>query len=432
MITSGYQRTFSKYGIDIDMGPEERVAELIRAKPQGIREALVAALDDWVWHAGGDGSLRLRYIVRGADRDPWRNAIRDAVVEGDTAALRQRAHDPDVARQPAATLHRLGNALVQAHEFDEAVALLRQAQYLYPHDFWINHDLAQAFSSSEPAQYDEAIRFLTAAVALRPDSPGVNFNLGLDLKRKGQIDEAIVYYGEAIRLDPKYAMAYSDRGNAWYRRHEHDKAIADYNKAIELDPKFAWAYNNRGNVWLDRQEYDKASADYNKAIELDPKYAMAYSNRGRIWYRRHELDKAITDYDKAIGLDPKFAMAYDNRGLAWCAKREYDKAIADHDKAIGLDPKLRPGVRRTWQRLVRQGGVRQGDRRLRQGDRTRSQVRQGVQTTAATPGAAKEEYDKAIADYNKAIEIDPKFSFRKFGGGSRAARGVKFPPANRS
>ena len=29
-------------------------------------------------------------------------------------------------------------------------------------------------------------------------------------------------------------------------------------------------------------------------------------------------------------------------------------------------------------------------------------------------------------------DYSSKFSFRKFGGGSRAARGVKFPPANRS
>ena len=110
-----------------------------------------------------------------------------------------------------------------------------------------------------------------------------------------------------------------------------------------------------------------------------------------------EYDKAIADHDKAIGLDPKYARAYDGRGNVWYAKREYDKAIADYDEAIRLDPKYAMAY----------------DNR---GDASR----------------AKQEYDKAIADYNKAIEIDPKFSFCKFGGGSRAARAVKFPPANRS
>ncbi len=191
-VISGYQRVFREYGIDIDTLPPERAAELIRAKPPEIREALAAALDDWAWRAGPPDDSRLRTIAREADPDPRRNAIRDAVAKGDVPALRQLAHDPDVARQPVATLDRLGNALVQAREFDEAVALLRQAQRLHPHDFWINHDLADAFTSSEPAQYDEAIRYYTVAVALRPVSPVANLDLGLALQKKGRIDEAFV------------------------------------------------------------------------------------------------------------------------------------------------------------------------------------------------------------------------------------------------
>ena len=113
------------------------------------REALAAAIDDWVECADPTDAMHLRYIVRGADPDLWHNAIRDAEVEGDVPALRQRAHDPDVARQPVITLDRLGKALVQAREFDEAVACA--AGNAHPHDFWINHDLAYAFTSSEPA-----------------------------------------------------------------------------------------------------------------------------------------------------------------------------------------------------------------------------------------------------------------------------------------
>ena len=171
-VIPGYQRAFREDGIDVDTLPSERAAELIRAKPQEIREALAAALDDWAWQAGLPDALRLRTIVRAADDNPWRNAIRDAEAKRDAPALRQRAHDPDVARQPVVTLDLLGNALVQTREFDEAVVLLRQAQHLHPHDFWINHNLAFAFISSEPAQFDEAIRYYTAAVALRPFCPG--------------------------------------------------------------------------------------------------------------------------------------------------------------------------------------------------------------------------------------------------------------------
>ena len=282
-VISGYQRAFREYGIDIDTLPPERTAELIRAKPPEIREALAAALDDWAWRAGPPEESRLSTIAREADSDPQRKAIRDAVAKRDAPALRQLARDREVARQPVATLARLGNALVQVLEFDEAVGLLRQAQSLYPHDFWINHDLADAFTSSKPAQYDEAVRYYTAAVATRSDSPGANDDLGLALDKKGQIDEAFVWFDRAIRLDRGYAVAYNNRGYVWYAKKDYDRALADYDAAIRLEPKWAWAYNNRGRAWYAKKEYDKAIADYDAAIRLDPKFAWAYDNRGDAW-----------------------------------------------------------------------------------------------------------------------------------------------------
>ena len=117
-----------------------------------IREVLAAALDDWAWRAGPPDDSRLRTIAREADPDPWRNAIRDAEARGRMCRpYGQRAHDPDVTRQPAATLDRLGSALVQGATFDEAVALLRQAQRLYPDDFWINHEPGTCFHRPMPA-----------------------------------------------------------------------------------------------------------------------------------------------------------------------------------------------------------------------------------------------------------------------------------------
>ena len=54
-----------------------------------------------------------------------------------------------------------------------AVAVLREGQQLYPSDFWINENLAYLLSfKMEPPQFEEAIGFYRAALALRPQSPG--------------------------------------------------------------------------------------------------------------------------------------------------------------------------------------------------------------------------------------------------------------------
>ena len=94
------------------------------------------------------------------------------------------------------------------------LALLRRAQQAFPGDFWINHDLGMALGDCQPPQHEEAIRFLTVAVALRPDSAELRFNLGSTLARAGRLDEALVACRQAIGLKPDYSMAHLDLGVA--------------------------------------------------------------------------------------------------------------------------------------------------------------------------------------------------------------------------
>ena len=61
----------------------------------------------------------------------------------------------------------------------------------------------------------------------------------------------------------------------------------------------------------------------------------------------------------------------------------------------------------TGARLAEDGGIRQGDRRLHRGDPARSQVRLGY-TSRGCAWESKKEYDKAIADCNEAIRLDPR------------------------
>jgi Flp pilus assembly protein TadD len=65
------------------------------------------------------------------------------------------------------------------------VALLQQAQRLHPDNFWINHDLA-SFHEIKPPKHEAAIRYYTAAVALRPESPVVHNNLGVALSARAR------------------------------------------------------------------------------------------------------------------------------------------------------------------------------------------------------------------------------------------------------
>jgi len=53
-------------------------------------------------------------------------------------------------------------------EKETATSLLRRAQQAHPDDFWINYDLGRSLMGI--GRPDDAARFFTAAVAIRPQS----------------------------------------------------------------------------------------------------------------------------------------------------------------------------------------------------------------------------------------------------------------------
>ena len=102
--------------------------------------------------------------------------------------------------------------------------------------------------------------------------------------------------------------------------------------------------------------------------------------------------------DEAIRPDPDLARAYYYHGVAWHAKREYDRAIADYDQAIRLDPND-PYLTQAY------GGYGVGYLETKR-YLWKSRLAEAYHGRGAA-WHAKREYDRAIADYDQAIRLDP-------------------------
>src|SRR4029453_17141328 len=150
---------------------------------------------------------------------------RAALVRRDGTALTQLAREVQVARQPAAFLSLVARRLppeVRPTQLD----LLRRTQHAYPGDFWANFYLAQALYLGEPPRWDEAARFYTAALALRPRSAAVYGNLGAALVGKRDLDGALAALDQALLLNPASALTHYNLGNARHARGDREGAIA--------------------------------------------------------------------------------------------------------------------------------------------------------------------------------------------------------------
>ncbi|NUQ39071.1 MAG: tetratricopeptide repeat protein [Caldilineales bacterium] len=133
-----------------------------------------------------------------------------------------------------------GARLLRSQRPEEALAPLREAHKLAPHDPDIAINLGGALVMA--AKWSRAVRFLEEAVARHPH----NAHLWLNL--------AAAYLGR-LPLASRQAQ---------------NRAIAAYEQALSIDPQAANAQYNLGLIYAERQEWEQARARFQAALATDP------------------------------------------------------------------------------------------------------------------------------------------------------------------
>ena len=186
-------------------------------------------------------------------------------------------------------------------------------------------------------------------------------------------DGAIKLYGQVIDREPSFWPAFYKRGEAHAIQENYKAAVEDYNHVIQLQPDYALVYVARAVAYEQLNDHANAIADSNKAIELKATDDYLYFNRGLAYLGIKEYEKAITDFTYWINLNPKtYPVAYFYRSRAYYAVSDLKGTMSDLDIFIELQPKSATVLadRAYVQRLL-------GN------------------------------YDDAISDYTKAIDLKP-------------------------
>jgi tetratricopeptide (TPR) repeat protein len=226
------------------------------------------------------------------------------------------------------TLATLANSLVSEGAVERAEALLRQARRRRPGDFWFNHELAGALMTARPFRLDEAICFFSAAVALRPSSPGAHLNFADVLHKKGWLDEAIAECREALRLKKDYADAHNTIGVALRGKGRLDEAIAEHRKALRLKKDFGAAHFDLAMTFQEKGQLDEAIAEYREVLRLKGYPAhFVHNNLGSALMAKGRLDEAIAEYRDALLLKKNFPLVHCNLGHALRQQGHFGAAL---------------------------------------------------------------------------------------------------------
>ena len=408
-----YAAALREYGIDVDALPADEAIRLLQSRAE-VLPALIIALDDWAACrlAAEDavGAKALAEFAKALDADPWRRRLRETRADGSEQTLDELVRSEEVTRQPPSTIELLAGELQHRGRSEDALEVLGRAWQDHPDDFWLHTTAAIIHGSlSRPPHHDEAIRHYTAALALRPRSAVVRYNLGNVLKNQGRLDEAIACYRRALELDPKCARAHTNLGNALRAQGQLDEAIICLHRAIDLDPQLAPAHMNLGIALKAQGRLDEAIASYREAIALNPQVAMAHYNLGIALQSQRNFDEAVACYRRAIELDPTFALAHNNLAATLLAQGNLDEATDCLRRAVTINPLDAMAHYNLGIVLQSHTDFNQAIACYRRAIELDPQFALAHNNLGASL-AAQGNFDEAIAAYRQAIEINPKLA----------------------
>ena len=380
-----YAQSFAEYGVDVDKLPVEASIARLSHRP-ALTIPIAAALDEWASTRRRSTEnardwQRLFRIAQGIDDDAVRNEIRALagreITADSKAELRRIVESIDVSAQHPRTLLLLSNAIMFVSR-DDAIEFLHKALIEHPQDYWLNQELgfvsfAKAINEQATQgkrRYEEAIRYFTAAVSLRPnayslhslgwalsnngqdteaeavlrkaillfpDNSDCRVSLARLLKRQGKLAEAEAIYGELIKLSPD-AFFHVELGELRAAQGKWTEAEKCYRDAIELAPKFARAHNALAIALRDQTRYDEAIEAFADAIGQEPKMAEAHFHLGNAYWQQGKADLATASYRTAAELRPNDGNAHFNLGRALISQGQLDEAIMAFRRVIEINP----------------------------------------------------------------------------------------------
>jgi tetratricopeptide (TPR) repeat protein len=125
-------------------------------------------------------------------------------------------------------------------------------------------------------------------------------------------------------------------------------------------------------VVLKTQDPNAALAEFNRALELDAQ-STALNSRAGLYLSLGQFEPAIRDFDELIAHDSSNSLAYLNRGVAKEQRGDLESALKDYGRSVEIAPSANAHF-----------------------DRANLYVQ-------------LDQPDKALADFNAALAIDPKY-----------------------
>jgi len=347
-----YAEAFRKAGIDVLGGDPNEAASAIRRRT-GLQIELCDALEEWATTMTDEAAkARLTEVARLADPDSPRSRLKKLIQAKDSRGIAEFLRTQEPRSLPPTVAVNLARQLwLNAKWPNQAAALLRAVHDQKPNDFWVNVTLGQISGETDPPRTDDLIRYLTAALAVRPDVPVVYTVLGYTFLDRGRNAEAMACFRRAVALNN-----HCFRARIGLIRNadpaERAKYVGELEKLARDLPEDVGVQTDLGEMYLRQKRFELAAEQLRKVTVLAPRSPASWAYLGDTLKEMGQTTEAGAAFREAYRIAPGHA-DFRNRLLNHLKqtgaaaeelqvfKRWYDRLSADDPQRPRWAPQLK-------------------------------------------------------------------------------------------
>lgn len=188
---------------------------------------------------------------------------------------------------------------------------------------------------------------LRKAVALAPDQPACQYDLGALLHQERKYAEAVPVLKRAIELDPTNLTARLMLARCYvFSYHELkmpnfvELTLEQLNYIVKKNPRFPGVHHHIALVYINSGEPAKAIEELNTELRFDPANAQVRLELGETLLKLNQYRKATVELMVAAKQAPQMPVIQFALAKAYRADGQNAKALEPARKCVELDPRF--------------------------------------------------------------------------------------------